>query len=521
MSTTLRWQDVAGQVRAPDFSDSAQMITRGIEGLGAGVQSVLEGPEKRRQAQVAKEMAVLQLQADNAGKIADNWGKLSETVKTDRKEKDMKEWGTAQSTILAGARQAALEGKPYDDFLNSEAYLKLGEGARAYGAADVYNAFTRGDEFRAQRQEQAADNARQERFHRDSMAQQQRAFAQSAANADRDFRLREQAANAATREKLRAAGIYSNDANTNVAIKKRASEVGRQVGIIEAASKKYGSMTPAEAAKASGLPGNWFASAEAEAQKLATEIQRTTGKTVQPWMVNQLLATGGGADNARFNPGGGLDDDYAKNYLMGLLNLEGAARQNHLDLTSMITKAEAGSTFSAESMARVPLIDGTGRRPAAPKAPAAQPPAYREWTDEELAIPEKPKPAAAAQKATVESEAAWSRVTPTPRGGFSERVESAERSNRPVHIALKNAGESVLTIANRLKASQESLASYQKTGQGIDPTPVIRAQEKQLEKAMAKMAAAQLLVDELSSAKAEPQIFASDYGPPLMLQNVK
>ena len=54
----LTWQDVAGQVAAPDFSDAAGMITQGVKSLGTAVSDVVNGPEQRRKADLLRAEAL-------------------------------------------------------------------------------------------------------------------------------------------------------------------------------------------------------------------------------------------------------------------------------------------------------------------------------------------------------------------------------------------------------------------------------------------------------------------------------
>ena len=161
---TLTWQDVAGQVRAPDFTEASNLITQGIGNLGTAVRDVVGGPEDRRRADLAKQLLLVNMQQEGMQKHAEAGRQLGHDMKVIRKEKDQEEFSAAQSIIEAGAREAGLSGKNLQEFLASnEAYQKLDEGARAYGASHLSDAFLRGDETRIQQQERAADNARQER----------------------------------------------------------------------------------------------------------------------------------------------------------------------------------------------------------------------------------------------------------------------------------------------------------------------------------------------------------------------
>ena len=159
---TLTWQDVAGQVRPADFTDASAMITKGVESLGTAVKDIVGGPEQRRKAQLAKELMLGQMQMQGMQEHADQGAQLGKDLGIRTEKKDAKEFGAAQSTLEALARNTALKGGTYEDVLKSDAYLKLGEGARAYGASNLSDAFVRGDETRMQQQQHASDVARDE-----------------------------------------------------------------------------------------------------------------------------------------------------------------------------------------------------------------------------------------------------------------------------------------------------------------------------------------------------------------------
>lgn len=158
----LTWQDVAGRVQAPDMTRTSELITRGIAALGESVADVVGGPEQRRQAQLAREILGLKGQQEASAQVADGIRGLRTDMKNVQNEKDMKEFGAAQSVLEATAADFALQGKSYDEFLKSDVYAKLGEGARAYGASHMSDAFYRGQQTRDRRLEQEQNNRVQE-----------------------------------------------------------------------------------------------------------------------------------------------------------------------------------------------------------------------------------------------------------------------------------------------------------------------------------------------------------------------
>ena len=233
---TLTWQDVAGQVRAPDYSEAAALITQGIEGLGSGVQNLLSGPEQRKQAQLTKEMMALKGQSAASAQIADSLGALSQNVKVTKKEKDVAEFGKHQSYLEANARKAAMKGMALDDFLaNDPVYKNMGEGAKAYSASHLSDAYLRGDETRITMEERAKDDAY--RAQRDAIADAR--WRQSHALAVENARIarEERAALKAERDALKPKVWKTGNDKTDKAMSRLAAETGSRY--IEASGARY------------------------------------------------------------------------------------------------------------------------------------------------------------------------------------------------------------------------------------------------------------------------------------------
>ena len=147
----LTWQDVAGVVPAPDFTDASKLITSGIAGLGEGVRALGEAPEKRRQEDLAKQLLIAEMQQKGAADQASVASTLGKEFKARRQEKDQQEFGAAQSILEATAADYAIQGKTFEDFMQTDVYKKLGEGAKAYGAAHLSDAFRWGTQARDER----------------------------------------------------------------------------------------------------------------------------------------------------------------------------------------------------------------------------------------------------------------------------------------------------------------------------------------------------------------------------------
>lgn len=377
---TLTWRDVAGQVRAPDYSEAASLITQGISGLGNSVRDLGTAPEKRRLEGLAKQAAVIQMEQQGQRELAQTANQLGTVLKTERKEKDMEAFGSIQSLLEAGSREAAIKGVSLDDFLKSnDAYLKLPKGAQALGAAHLSDAYGQGLTIR----EQQADNARQERQFMMNYQRQAEQFnrsygLQAAGHAQsvKESNARIEALTKAEQKAREAAGLLSDDPETNLALRERRAQVGQQIAPLMRGMELYGKLSPQEAAKKGGMDTNWFKKASDEAQAVAREVERSTGKKVDSWMINQLLVEGGGADNWRTNPAGGLDNSMAADYLQTLAELQDAAVYNQQSLDRMEESIRGGKKYSADILQGVPIrtgISAPAKKPAGPtfKVPRA------------------------------------------------------------------------------------------------------------------------------------------------------
>lgn len=342
---TLTWQDVAGQVRAPDYGDAANLITQGISGLGQSVAALGAAPDQRRQAAAAKELQIAQLKAGMSESEFAKTDKFfnDQTVRTEKK--DAKEFGKNQSKLEAAFRTAALNGQSYESVLESDLYKSLGEGAQAYGASHLSDAYMRGDETRMTRAEQAADNARQEAHFQAQQRQQAASFAlqkQQFGQSVKESDARIAAVLLKNREDQEARGIYSKDAGTNIAIQDRLMQVGKQFAPLLNSKEKYGAINPKAAAKLGGLDDTWY-DAPNKANEIMLEVQRKTGKQVEPWMVNQLLAEGGVAHLSS----AGINNTMAEDYLTSLVKQQDAYTQNQIFVNEMVQLARNGQKFDA------------------------------------------------------------------------------------------------------------------------------------------------------------------------------
>lgn len=349
---TLTWQDVAGQVRAPDYSEAASLITQGISGIGDSVKALGTASEQRRQAALVKEMMLVDMEAQGLQQRADLGMQLGKDLAVRTEKKDMKEFSKNQSFLEAGARKAALAGMSLDDYLaNDKIFQSMGEGAKTYSASHLSDAYMRGDETRLSREEQAADNARQERHFQIQLSESRRQQAAANSRFEREFKLRERELTERKRQERENAGYISDDPLTNVAWRQRAAQTQKQLAPLQRAVELYGDMTPQEAAIKGGI-----VSSGKEAQAIAQQLEKKTGKKVETWMINQLLAEGGGANS--IIPLNDFNNSAAEDYLMSLVKQTDAAKYNQQFFDEMTQLAREGKTYSPERMADFPIRTG-------------------------------------------------------------------------------------------------------------------------------------------------------------------
>lgn len=251
---TLTWQDVAGQVRAPDYSDAGALITQGIQGLGKSVADLGSAPEQRRQAALAKEMMLVDMQAKGVQQHADLGIQLGKELDVRTEKKDMKEFSKNQSYLESASRKAGMAGIPLPDFLATDkVYQSMGDGAKAYSAANLSDAYTRGDETRISMAERAAENARQERHFQIQLAESRADRAEAArsrAEAARSRKIEDEAAQIRLDELKRAeADRKFLDTPLGILTARAGANYNDAIG------KKYENMDWGGIAKASGIKG--------------------------------------------------------------------------------------------------------------------------------------------------------------------------------------------------------------------------------------------------------------------------
>ena len=240
---TLTWQDVAGQVRPPDYSDAAALITQGIQGLGKSVADLGAAPEKRRQAEVAQKNQLLALQMGFTEDSVNKAMALDKSIEQRKEKTAIKEFGAVQSILEAGFQDAGYQGKTFDEYLKgSKVYNDLPEDVKAYGASHFSDAYYRGQQAREQHQTREAQLAIQ----RQSLAESRAARAEAArsrkiADEIAQMRLDELKRAEADRKFLATPlGILTARVGTNYN---------------DAIGKKYENMDWGQIAKASGIKG--------------------------------------------------------------------------------------------------------------------------------------------------------------------------------------------------------------------------------------------------------------------------
>lgn len=229
---TLTWQDVAGQVRAPDYSEATELLTRGLGQISAAVQA----PERLRQEKLDREMKGLLIQSEMNNQTSNMIDRIDTKLKNEVKERDLKEFSKHQSYLESSSRKAAMAGVPLPDFLaNDPVYKSMGEGAKAYSASHLSDAYMRGDETRITMEERAKDNAY--RAQRDAIADAQ--WRQNHALAAENARLarEERAALKAERDALKPKVWKTGNDKTDKAMSRMAAETGNRY--IDASGARY------------------------------------------------------------------------------------------------------------------------------------------------------------------------------------------------------------------------------------------------------------------------------------------
>lgn len=159
----LTWQDVAGQVAAPDYSEATAAITRGIESIGSSVNAIVGAPEERRKADLAAKMVA----AATGQKFLDiNTEKAEKDAELARRLQDraaQQAWGQARSQLETMAYDAALNGKGIEAVLQSELYQSLAPEARALADGNIADVLRDGIRTRDARLEREQNNRIQAR----------------------------------------------------------------------------------------------------------------------------------------------------------------------------------------------------------------------------------------------------------------------------------------------------------------------------------------------------------------------
>ena len=239
---TLTWQDVAGRVAAPDFSDASALITQGIGQVSAAAKA----PERLRQEQLDREMKGLLIQSEMNNQTSNMIDRIDTKLKNEVKERDLKEFSKNQSFLEAGARKAAMAGVPLPDFLaNDPVYKSMGEGAKAYSAARLSDAYMRGDETRITMEQRAKDDAHRAKREAIVDAQWRQGFNLSAENAR--LARAERAEAKAAAEALKPKVWKTGDDKTDKAMTMLANNTGMQ--FIEASGAAYQDKTLSELGK--------------------------------------------------------------------------------------------------------------------------------------------------------------------------------------------------------------------------------------------------------------------------------
>lgn len=301
---TLTWQDFAGRVAAPDFSDASAMITQGIGQVSAAAKT----PERLRQEQLDREMKGLLVQSEMNDRTGNMIDKIDTKQKNEVKERDLKEFSKNQSYLESASRKAAMDGIPLPDFLATDkVFQSMGDGAKAYSAANLSDAYMRGDETRITMAERAKDDAYRAKRDAISDSQWRQTHALSAENAR--LARAERAEAKAAAEALKPKVWKTGDDKTDKAMTMLANNTGMQ--FIEASGAAFQEKTLSELGKGYknlGAVNDVFdkVNAERQAQRLPMLPEN---------VLKRIVSKGVGA-NSTFDGLNDIDDAAIKNALL-------------------------------------------------------------------------------------------------------------------------------------------------------------------------------------------------------------
>lgn len=295
----LTWRDVAANVNVTNYADTSALITQGIAGIGEAVAKLGGAKDERRKLEAAQELQRLQVESEMARILRKDTNAAFDSSELRTEKKDAKEFGANQASLEALFREGGLKGVSYSDLLKSEDYLRLSEGARAFGASDFSDAYERGDETRIRRADAAA-NDRREQARWDASHQ----LAKQNAEEDRLYRQEgRKAREAAEAERLRNLPKVWNtgDDKTDEAITKLMLRTGHDWN--EASGARYDTVDTASLSKGYKNPG-----AVGEIFNAINIRRMDEGKTALPeGVLKRLISTGVGS-NSFFDGTNNVDD---------------------------------------------------------------------------------------------------------------------------------------------------------------------------------------------------------------------
>lgn len=347
MATTLRWQDVAGQVDAPDTSSAAALISEGISGLGQSIQQILLAPETRRREALAMEAKLLGMQREMVGESANkltSFGKEARELDNVRADE---EWSGAQSLLEEAAWNAGLNGKSLDDVYKSDAFQRLSPKAQSRAKDELSDVLRNAVGVRDQRIQQELANRRAA----ESMAIQRAQEARS--QQLHKITLEKYAREEKERKAAEAAKRYSNDPETQRTLERRELALGEaffnaEGGEFSARGKK-GGVTIGELTKGILDPDD-AAEAETAFNQFNRDFKKRTGIELPPGVLKSALDSGVGINDGL----PGVFNDYDPDALNRHLALKAdeylALQVQRRNLQQEIEDARAGRYFRDPSL---------------------------------------------------------------------------------------------------------------------------------------------------------------------------
>lgn len=360
---TLRWQDVAGQLRGADLSTGVEQVTQGLAGLGDSVQRILLAPEQRRRDALNLEAKVQGMNANTYGKGAEVMADLSKTMKENEKRELDEIFGAAQSEIGAVAQQLGASGQSFDNFLKSDAYLNLDPRVRSRIGEYAFAAYSDGADIRDREEQQAESRRQWQANYALNVQQERRAAASAARDAEMDrYRLKELKRADEEAEKQRRSKIYSNDPETQSILSRERDKIAKRafeaLGGAYAPGGKLADKSIPDIAK--GMDREDIAEATAVYESVNNYLRNSGRPEIPLGVFKQSMERQIGV--SQWNPLNDFDSDAMYDYLVAQSDKIGAISAAEERLFMEIGNARRGEKLTSKDADRLFGTEGQDSR---------------------------------------------------------------------------------------------------------------------------------------------------------------